>query len=397
MEDNVKKINLFVILAFKEQTDKYLKKANCLKDQVGHQKKEMDTTLTMHFTMLSYCFNIHNFFDHKDEIERFENPVIYHLPYGRDNLNTGVESMLEKYKGKVPIVFRSYDPHSPIKTSKDYMLRYHDLILTYFSNHVNDESIKLCHMSYDNHLIYKYKEVPKSRKLACMILRKETRKDYFKDSSKFKDVGLDLKKTYGLREGIVEFDQVDVFGRGWELERKNYKGGLSPHFEKYRALNNYKFNIIIENAIVDNFISEKILDSFLSLTVPVYLGSPEIKKWIPESCFIDIRDYKSNAELISFLERMDDEAYESYLSSIIRYRDELFDKFSTKANFIDPVYKWYMKNFKGDIEYDLSNVVECESHFKEASLSDYSFKVKLRKFYRDKSFNIKKKMALVKC
>lgn len=359
------KINLFMILGFKDQTYKYMNIVKRMNKNFDNNLTTMEQTISWHYFMLSKYFNLYNFYEKEDEIEKYENAIIYHLPYGKDSMDTGVEEKLLKYKERVPIVMRSYDPHSPLKTSVDYMDKYHDVVLTYISEHVNNSTRLFANMSYDNHLANVIWEIPQKRKLACMILRRETREEYFQESEKFKNKGLNLTKTYGLREHYVNYKEIDIYGPNWPLEMENYKGVLEPHSKKYEVLNDYKFNFIIENAIVDNFISEKILDSFLSLSIPVYLGSPEVDKWIPKKCYIDIRDFSSTDELIGFLKKMSHDEYQGYINNIRNYRSNLFEEFSTKNNFAKPVYSWYKKNYNNDLSYDKSTFNKIEKNISD--------------------------------
>ena len=111
----------------------------------------------------------------------------------------------------------------------------------------------------------------------------------------------------------------------------------------------YTFNIIVENTVADNYISEKILDSFLTLTIPVYLGSPKVKDWIPQNCFIDIRDFDEFDDVINYLKCMSSEKKISFIDSIKKQRMQIFEEFSTKNNFTKQVYQWYMVNFNKNL------------------------------------------------
>ena len=359
----MQKINLFFILAFREQTYIYEKIIKEQNDFIKSEKKRMQTTLSWHFVLLSKYFNLYNFYEYKDKILEFDNAMIYHLPYGKDDNSEDVESLLLKFKNKVPIVMRNYDAHSPIKLSKEYMLKYHDLCLSYLSAHINNENIIFTQISYDNFLVHKFNKIPNHRKFGCIILRRENRKGYFEDSEKFIKIGLDLQKTYDKREEFANFNQIDVYGGNWPLDMINYRGALEHKF-KYKVQNEYKFNFIIENAVVDNYLSEKILDTFVSLSVPVYFGSPVVEKYIQKSCFINIKDFKNNDDLIEYLENMDEKTYNKYIENILKYRDEIFEKFSTKNNFAKPVYKWYKENINVDLEYSESFFDEEEEKIK---------------------------------
>ena len=274
----MKKIDLFYILAYEEQTKKYEKKIQAMIKLRKEDKKVMESTLLWHFFMLSNFFNLRNFYEYEGVMQEYENPMIYHIPFGKDDQQTLVEEKLLKYKGTIPIVMRSYDAHSPIKTSLEYMVKYHDLILTYLTKRVDRMgSIMFAQLCYDNHFAYMVRDYKERDLLACMILRKESRDEYLEKSIEFKKKGLDLEKTYHLRNEIVDFEEVDIYGRNWPQEMSNYKGTLYPHMKKYQIMEQYTFNIIVENTVTENYISEKILDSFLTLTIPVYLGSPKVK------------------------------------------------------------------------------------------------------------------------
>tara|TARA_R110001606_G_scaffold250870_1_gene398905 strand:+ start:93 stop:1031 length:939 start_codon:yes stop_codon:yes gene_type:complete len=69
---------------------------------------------------------------------------------------------------------------------------------------------------------------------------------------------------------IFESDlDIDVYGRGWQINDPRYKG-----YAEYKedALRDYEFSIGIENSKEDYYISEKITDCFMNNCVPIYDG-----------------------------------------------------------------------------------------------------------------------------
>ena len=60
-------------------------------------------------------------------------------------------------------------------------------------------------------------------------------------------------------------DKVDVFGKG-----------INHISEKEIGLNEYMFSIVIENSQYETYWSEKILDAFMTGTIPIYHGSRDI-------------------------------------------------------------------------------------------------------------------------
>ncbi len=126
-----------------------------------------------------------------------------------------------------------------------------------------------------------------------------------------------------------KFNDFDLYGYGWEqgnrvikrhqligaIKRgrllqvlkdlvdirpyKNYRGSVE---DKNKLLRSYKFSLCFENEKnAPGYITEKIFDSLLSGTVPVYLGTPNIEKYVPRNCFIDMRDFKNFSELNTYL------------------------------------------------------------------------------------------------
>lgn len=97
----------------------------------------------------------------------------------------------------------------------------------------------------------------------------------------------------------------------------------------------------MDTAILDTYISEKILDSFLVPTVPVYLGTQKVSDYIPSSCYISMSDFDSYRDLIIFLFSMSQEEYLNYYHNILNHRERIFQQFSTRINVANQIYEWY--------------------------------------------------------
>ena len=54
---------------------------------------------------------------------------------------------------------------------------------------------------------------------------------------------------------------------------RRYKNNVGEIKNKIDFLSSYKFSIAMENTEGDGYISEKIIDSFISGTIPIYYGS----------------------------------------------------------------------------------------------------------------------------
>jgi hypothetical protein len=86
---------------------------------------------------------------------------------------------------------------------------------------------------------------------------------------------------------------------------------------KLDVIANYKFDLAFENAITEDYVSEKFFDPLLAGAVPVYLGAPNVEMFAPgDHCFINTADFsgpKDLAEYLLYLQQHDAE-YEAYVA-----------------------------------------------------------------------------------
>lgn len=94
----------------------------------------------------------------------------------------------------------------------------------------------------------------------------------------------------------------------------SYRGEVR---DKSSVLRRSKFAYCYENTIgPDNYITEKIFDSFLSGCVPVYWGAENVLEHIPVDCFIDRRQFKDTAEVHRYLQSITAEQHAVYQGNI---------------------------------------------------------------------------------
>lgn len=94
---------------------------------------------------------------------------------------------------------------------------------------------------------------------------------------------------------------------------KNYFGddiawfgnGVNPLPEKWDGLARFERTVVLENRSDHTNFTEKILDPFLTLTVPIYWGAPNIRDFLPveESHQINIHSFQDATERIAQLIR----------------------------------------------------------------------------------------------
>jgi alpha(1,3/1,4) fucosyltransferase len=116
----------------------------------------------------------------------------------------------------------------------------------------------------------------------------------------------------------------DLFGQGWQrrhpavrqtLHARVLRAYRGPVAEKLETLSRYRFSLCLENSIFEGYVSEKIFDCFFTGTIPIYLGAPDIGRLIPKETFIDLRDFRTYAELERSLDSMDQVAMRRYVDA----------------------------------------------------------------------------------
>lgn len=168
------------------------------------------------------------------------------------------------------------------------------------------------------------------RKLISVINSNKSIPYPFKVLSKFKhDLYPERVKAINFLEKSIP-KEFDLYGRGWNAPKKfsfienligyktykSYRGAIARDASsKVRVLSAYKFNLCFENCVADGYVSEKIFDCFKAGTVPIYLGAPNIDKFLPTSSFIDFRKFAGYKQLLEFITNMSDKEIAKYVKA----------------------------------------------------------------------------------
>jgi alpha(1,3/1,4) fucosyltransferase len=91
--------------------------------------------------------------------------------------------------------------------------------------------------------------------------------------------------------------------------RSVFRGAIA---DKAATLGRYRFALVIENMALDGWITEKIFDCLYTGTVPVYLGAPDVERWLSPDCYVDLRafaDYGALRDHLQSLSPADVRAY----------------------------------------------------------------------------------------
>ena len=90
----------------------------------------------------------------------------------------------------------------------------------------------------------------------------------------------------------MSFVPVDSFGVC--LHNREIEDALGPDVpsadQKMALMRRYKYTIGIENSRCDDYVSEKFYEAFLTPTLLLYLGAPNIAQFAPgRNSFVDIQ------------------------------------------------------------------------------------------------------------
>lgn len=113
---------------------------------------------------------------------------------------------------------------------------------------------------------------------------------------------------------------VDIYGRG-----------INDIKDKADALDPYLFSIAIENSYIPNYMTEKLTDCFVTMTVPLYSGCPNAANYYNGFIEIDPWDINSTIKLILELREDAENVYKSYLNILKHSLNDLVYKHSIIA------------------------------------------------------------------
>ena len=128
--------------------------------------------------------------------------------------------------------------------------------------------------------------------------------------------------TDGFRLNFIKelnkYKRIDMGG--------NYNNNVGGRIKnKIKFLSSYKFSIAMENSECDGYISEKIVDSFLSGTIPIYYGNYMSDEYINPKSYILIRDENDMYKKIEYIKMIDndDEIYKKIIKEKVLINDNI--------------------------------------------------------------------------
>ena len=134
--------------------------------------------------------------------------------------------------------------------------------------------------------------------------------EYHKKRHQFMEL---LKDEFG--------DQIDFYGRG-----------MQDFQDKWDVIAPYRFHLVMENAIFNDYLSEKLTDSYLAEALPIYSGAPNIGDYFDNDAFIpiDLNDMETALKTVrNLLEHP--EIYEERYEKIKEAKNLILNKYNLFA------------------------------------------------------------------
>lgn len=171
---------------------------------------------------------------------------------------------------------------------------------------VCDYAIGYSLLSYGDRYLYYPAAYEIGYKTSCelMLNKDEVEQDDYNKKSGFCAIvvsnGLNSDKMRNrLIDEINKYKRVDSGGR--------YRNNVGkPVKDKIEFQSHYKFSIAAENMSSPGYVTEKIIESFASKTIPIYWGDPRACEIYNPKAFIDCTKYSNIEEVVREIKRIDE-------------------------------------------------------------------------------------------
>jgi len=156
---------------------------------------------------------------------------------------------------------------------------------------------------------------------------------------------------------------IDVYGDGYK------------HIpDKWNAIVQYKYHLVIENTSIKDYWSEKLADAFLGFSVPIYYGCPNIDNYFSEDAMIMIDIGEPELSIATIKSIIEENIYEEKVDAINIARNQILNEYN--------IFN-LMRNMALNKASELKNVKLKTNYF----FSD-SFPKKIARYFL-KKFNFK--------
>lgn len=184
---------------------------------------------------------------------------------------------------------------------------------------------------------------------------------------------LNWMKGHEIRLKFIEYlinndFDLDLFGRG-----------VNPIEDKFEALYPYKYSIAFENSFYNHYWTEKISDCFLSWTMPIYCGSPNIYKYFPKEAIINIDPRKPEESIRIISNAIENDLWGKNLDAIAEARNRVLNNYQFFPQMADEIKKneLVLNPNRAKIEYNIPyNPAPWESEYKSTVSRKIEYRIR---------------------
>ncbi len=136
------------------------------------------------------------------------------------------------------------------------------------------------------------------------------------------------KRNKLIRDVIKQYPQIDLYGRSYNFIE-----------DKIEALSDYRFHLCVENSIVPDYWTEKLSDPILALSVPIYIGCPNISSYFTENEVIDCTSmsFDELKKCIDCILENPEKEYQKRLPHLLSARNKVLNDYNLIPNVISKV------------------------------------------------------------
>ena len=266
----------------------------------------------LHFKFDIYLFKNNfiknNFYDIETNNKRKNKTIVLYFEDNHNHTLNNIIKMLEKkYNVKISSDHPDYLIYNVFGCNHLKEIYNNSIkIAIYTENQIPDFSI--ADYAISQHHIHYYDRYFKFPHFLNILIRLKNKFDYIRNKN------LNIKKKKFCAAVISNYKHTDNFRLMFIEELNKYKkvdmGGkynnnVGEINNKIEFFSLYKFTIAMENTEADGYVSEKIIDSFLSGSIPIYYGDYMIDEYINPKSFILIRGEKDMIKKINYIKKID--------------------------------------------------------------------------------------------
>lgn len=219
----------------------------------------------------------------------------------------------------VPEDYQMFEKYAGLDKEFDLIFTFSEKILNQFSNARYLPAAGVWYGSEDSGVVLDEKRYEKKKKDISMIASNKV----LCEMHKFRgEVALELKQNH----------LADTYG--------NFDGGERVAFVD-STLSDYRYQIVIENAVTDYYFTEKILNCFASMTIPVYIGAKKIGDFFNVDGIIQV-ETPSYENVLMAMKECTEAYYREHIPAVL-------DNYNRVQEFLC-IEDYLMKHYGNDLE-----------------------------------------------